>query len=139
MGMIVMVPVECHGAGCARPEQAGIFRSLGHLLWHTGAADMAVQADHPIGCGHHHVKIVRDQQDCTIYTSPGAMTEKMHIFLATYGLQDRRSDGGGLDEEGEDIEIVEMPLDELFKMARGGAINDAKTLILVQTLILEGV
>lgn len=74
-----------------------------------------------------------------VYPSPGALTEKMHLFLATYGLNDRRSDGGGLDHEGEHIEIVEMPLDELFKMARAGAIADAKTLILVQMLILQGV
>ena len=74
-----------------------------------------------------------------VYPSPGALTEKMHLFLATYGLNDRRSDGGGLDHEGEHIEIIEMPLDELFKMARAGAIADAKTLILVQMLILQGV
>ena len=74
-----------------------------------------------------------------VYPSPGALTEKMHLFLATYGLNDRRSDGGGLDHEGEHIEIVEMPLDELFKMARAGAIADAKTLILVQMLILQAV
>ena len=74
-----------------------------------------------------------------VYPSPGALTEMMHLFLATYGLNDRRSDGGGLEHEGEDIEIVEMPLDELFQMARAGAIADAKTLILVQMLILDGV
>jgi nudix-type nucleoside diphosphatase (YffH/AdpP family) len=84
-----------------------------------------------------HLEAVRNVGE--VYASPGVLTEKMHLFLATYGLQDRRSDGGGLDHEGEDIEIVEMPLDGLFKMARAGAIADAKTLILVQMLILEGV
>ena len=74
-----------------------------------------------------------------VYPSPGALTEKMHLFLATYGSDDRKSDGGGLDHEGEDIEIVEMPLDELFAMAGAGVIADAKTLILVQMLILQGV
>lgn len=74
-----------------------------------------------------------------VYASPGALTEKTNLFLATYGLQDRRSDGGGLDHEGEDIEIVEMPLDALFEMAKAGTIRDAKTLILVQMLILQGV
>ena len=84
-----------------------------------------------------HLEAVRKVGE--VYVSPGTLTEKIHLFLATYGLQDRRSDGGGLDHEGEDIEIIEMPLDELFQMARAGAINDAKTLILVQALILEGV
>ena len=39
--------------------------------------------------------------------------------------------------EGEKIEVVEVPLAELFDMARQGAIEDAKTLILVQRLMLE--
>jgi nudix-type nucleoside diphosphatase (YffH/AdpP family) len=73
-----------------------------------------------------------------VYTSPGTLTEKIHLFLATYGSVDRKSDGGGLDHEGEDIEIVEMPLDDLFNLARAGAITDAKTLILVQMLNLLG-
>ena len=84
-----------------------------------------------------HLEAVREVG--AVYPSPGALTEKMHLFLATYGLDDRKSDGGGLDHEGEDIEIVEMPLDELFAMARAGTINDAKTLILVQMLILQDV
>jgi len=73
-----------------------------------------------------------------VYPTPGALTEKTHLFLAAYGPDDRKSDGGGLDHEGEDIEIVEMPLDALFKMAGAGAITDAKTLILIQMLILQG-
>ena len=84
-----------------------------------------------------HLEAVRKVGE--VYASPGALTEKIHLFLATYGLQDRKSDGSGLDHEGEDIEIVEMPLDELFKMTRAGTIADAKTLILVQKLILQGV
>ena len=84
-----------------------------------------------------HLEAVRKVGE--VYASPGALTEKMHLFLATYGSDDRKSDGGGLDHEGEDIEIVEMPLDELFDMARAGTIADAKTLILVQKLILERV
>ncbi|HSG95265.1 MAG TPA: NUDIX hydrolase, partial [Afifellaceae bacterium] len=84
-----------------------------------------------------HLETVRNVG--AVYSSPGALTEKIHLFLATYDLQDRKSDGGGLDHEGEDILIVEMPLGELFKMARTGAITDAKTLVLVQKLILQGV
>lgn len=84
-----------------------------------------------------HLEAVRNVGE--VYASPGTLAEKTHLFLAAYGLGDRKSDGGGLDHEGEDIEIVEMPLDELFEMARAGAIADAKTLILVQMLILQGV
>lgn len=92
------------------------------------------EAEEEIGL---HLEAVRKVG--AVYPSPGALTEKVHLFLATYGLQDRKSAGGGLDHEGEDIEIVEMPLDELFKMARAGALTDAKSLILVQMLILQGV
>ena len=99
------------------PQQAAIREAVEELGLH-------LEAVHKVGA---------------VYASPGGLTEKIHLFLATYGLQDRKSDGGGLDHEGEDIEIVEMPLDELFDMARAGAIADAKTLILVQMLILDGV
>ena len=84
-----------------------------------------------------HLEAVRKVGE--VYPSPGALTENIHLFLAAYGPGDRKSDGGGLDHEGEDIEIVEKPLDELYEMAGAGAINDAKSLILVQMLILAGV
>ena len=69
--------------------------------------------------------------------SPGCLTETIRLYLATYGNGSRISDGGGLDHEGEDIEIVEMPLDELFAITRSGALLDAKTAILVQALMLR--
>jgi nudix-type nucleoside diphosphatase (YffH/AdpP family) len=69
--------------------------------------------------------------------SPGCLTETIRLYLATYGDGSRISDGGGLDHEGEDIEIVEMPLDELFAIMRSGALLDAKTAILVQALMLR--
>ena len=51
------------------------------------------------------------------------------------GLQ--RGSGGGNPHEGENIEVVEVPLAELYDMARKGALEDAKTLIIVQRLMLE--
>ncbi len=72
-----------------------------------------------------------------IVVSPGCLTETIRLFLATYSDGSRIADGGGLDHEGEDIEVIEMPLDNLFEAARGGSILDAKTLVLVQTLMLR--
>lgn len=72
-----------------------------------------------------------------VIMSPGCLTETIGLYLATYSEAGRISDGGGLDHEGEDIEVIEMPLDELFEAARSGAILDAKTLILVQALMLR--
>jgi len=73
----------------------------------------------------------------TVYPSIGTITEKMHLFLAEVSEADRIHEGGGVDHEGENIEVLEIPLTELFQMARDGRIPDAKTLIVVQRLMLE--
>jgi nudix-type nucleoside diphosphatase (YffH/AdpP family) len=73
----------------------------------------------------------------TVVPSAGTLTEQMHLFIADVSAGDRTEDGGGNPQEGEDIEIVEMPLAELYDRARRGDIADAKTLILVQRLMIE--
>jgi nudix-type nucleoside diphosphatase (YffH/AdpP family) len=73
----------------------------------------------------------------TAVPSGGTLTERMHLYIAEVSSEDRIEAGGGNPHEGEDIEVVEAPLDELFAMARRGAIEDAKTLILVQRLMIE--
>lgn len=72
-----------------------------------------------------------------VIMSPGALTETIRLYLATYGDGSRVSDGGGLDHEGEEIEIVEMPLDELYAIVGSGALLDSKTVILIQMLMLR--
>ena len=71
------------------------------------------------------------------WPSPGMLTERLSLFLAPYGASDRVGAGGGLAEEHEEIEVVEMPLGELAAMVDRGEIYDMKTLILVQTLRLR--
>jgi nudix-type nucleoside diphosphatase (YffH/AdpP family) len=68
------------------------------------------------------------------YTSPGSLTEHMHLFLATYDTPPDSHAGGGLAEEGEDIEVCELPLAIIARMSRNGAIQDLKTLLLIRTL-----
>lgn len=70
------------------------------------------------------------------YMSPGSVTEKLHFFVAEYEPRDRIRDGGGLVEEGEDIEVVEMPLDEALAGIRSGSIQDGKTVMLLQHVAL---
>jgi nudix-type nucleoside diphosphatase (YffH/AdpP family) len=70
------------------------------------------------------------------FMSPGSVTEKLAFFTAHYSAADRVSDGGGHVDEGEDIEVVEMPLDEAYRFCLDGRIVDAKTIILVQHLML---
>ncbi len=74
--------------------------------------------------------------DC--YMSPGSVTERVSLFLATYTDGDRVGPGGGLPSEGEDIEILEPTLDEAVAMIAAGAIVDAKTIILLLHLRLFG-
>jgi hypothetical protein len=68
--------------------------------------------------------------------SPGAITERIHLFVGTYSA--RAGKGGGLHDEGEDIEVLEMPLDAAMTMTRNGEIVDAKTIALLQYAKLEG-
>lgn len=72
-----------------------------------------------------------------IYMSPGSVTEKLSFFIAEYAPTDRISDGGGEACEGEDIEVLEMPLAEAMELVESGGIIDAKTVMLVQHLELE--
>ena len=73
----------------------------------------------------------------TVLPSAGTLTERMHLFIAEISDRDWVHHGGGKAGEGENIEIVEVPLAELFDRARRGEIQDAKTLILVQQLMLD--
>ncbi len=73
----------------------------------------------------------------SILPSAGTLTERMHLFVAEVSNADRINDGGGVEHEGEAIEVVEVPLAELYEMARRGALEDAKTLVIVQRLMIE--
>jgi len=72
------------------------------------------------------------------YTSPASVEEKIHLFLAPYHAGMKTGKGGGLAEENEHIEILEMPFTEAFAMIGNGNIRDAKTFILLQHLKLSG-
>jgi len=67
----------------------------------------------------------------------GISTERMSLFLAPYRAADRTAAGGGLAEEHENITVVEAPLAALRDMADRNALDDMKTLLLVQTLRLR--
>lgn len=65
------------------------------------------------------------------FMSPGSVTEKLHFFVAPYDAGMRIGDGGGLAEEGEDIEVLEVDIDEALAMVADGRIVDAKTILLL--------
>jgi hypothetical protein len=70
------------------------------------------------------------------YMSPGSVTEKLHFFIAEYEPGDRIRSGGGLEGEGEDIEVIEMPLAEALAGIANGTIQDGKTIMLLQHVAL---
>ena len=70
------------------------------------------------------------------YMSPGSVTEKLHFFVADYRAEDRVQAGGGMLEEGEDIEVIEMPLAEALAAITSGRIQDGKTILLLQHVAL---
>lgn len=71
------------------------------------------------------------------YMSPGSVTEKLYFFIAEYVEDDRQGAGGGLAEEGEDIEVLEWPLSQALAAIHSGEIMDAKTIMLLQHLALN--
>ena len=73
------------------------------------------------------------------YMSPGAVTEKIHFFIAPYTDHMRVSNGGGLATEHEDIEVLELTFKEALTMLSNGTIVDAKTIMLLQYAQLNGV
>src|ERR1700749_2351086 len=71
------------------------------------------------------------------FMSPGALTEKIHFFVAEYEPEMRIGPGGGLAHEGEDIEVLELLIDEALAMITDGRIADAKTIMLLQYAALH--
>lgn len=66
------------------------------------------------------------------YMSPGAVTEILHFFIGEYQPEMKVSEGGGLAEEHENIEVLEYPFNEAYQMIPSGEITDAKTIMLLQ-------
>lgn len=73
------------------------------------------------------------------YMSPGSVTEKLYFFIAEYADDDRSGTGGGLADEGEDIQVLEWPFEKALAAIRSGEIQDAKTIMLIQHLALQAV
>ena len=72
------------------------------------------------------------------FMSPGAITERLSLFVAEYNAVDRTGAGGGLPGEGEDIEVLEVSGEDAIAMIADGRIVDAKTIMLLQHARLAG-
>lgn len=71
------------------------------------------------------------------YPDPGAVLDKLSFFIGRIAASDRVEEGGGLDSEHEDIEVVQMPLEAAYALIASGDIRDAKTIILLQWAMLN--
>ncbi|QMU30851.1 GDP-mannose pyrophosphatase NudK [Adhaeribacter radiodurans] len=71
------------------------------------------------------------------YMSPGSVTEILYFFVAEYAKEMKVNEGGGVEHEQENIEVLELPLDEALQMIKTGEIKDAKTIMLLQYAKLE--
>ncbi len=72
------------------------------------------------------------------FMSPGSVTEKLSLFVGEYSPADRIDAGGGLPQEGEDIEVLEPDFETALAMIQDGRIVDAKTILLIQHVRLAG-
>ncbi|MDN3692862.1 GDP-mannose pyrophosphatase NudK [Chryseobacterium tructae] len=84
-------------------------------------------------------KISKVEKVFEAYMSPGSVTEILHFFIAEYSNEMKINDGGGLEEEGEHIEVLELPFEETLSMIDTGEIKDAKTIMLLQYLRIKGI
>jgi len=66
------------------------------------------------------------------FMSPGSVTEKLYFFVAQYDSAERQQDGGGVVEDGEDIETIELELEDALSRITSGEIRDGKTIMLLQ-------
>ena len=71
------------------------------------------------------------------YSSAGVLTELLHLYLAPYKEEQKKKNGGGLKEEGEDIKLVEIDFEKSYSMLKNGGIKDAKTIMLLQYFFYE--
>lgn len=84
-------------------------------------------------------KISKVEKIFEAYMSPGSVTEIIYFFIAEYSNEMKINGGGGLEEEGENIEVLELSFEKSLKMIDTGEIKDAKTIMLLQHLRIKGI
>ncbi len=155
-GQVVKREIEDHGnAVCVLPydpvrRMAIVVRQFRTPLLYAGADPALIEAiaglaegDDPPACARREameeagLRLEAVELVVRGWNMPGISAERMDLFLAVYAPADRVAPGGGLADEHEDIEVIELPLGALAEMADAGRLMDIKTLALVQTLRLR--
>jgi GDP-mannose pyrophosphatase NudK len=99
------------------------------LIDNNDSAEETITREIEEETGYH---IERVEKLFALYSSPGATTEQLHYFVAEYNEENKVHEGGGLDEEEENIEVLELSFNDAYNMIKTGEIVDAKTIILLQ-------
>ncbi|QFT00847.1 GDP-mannose pyrophosphatase NudK [Labrenzia sp. THAF191b] len=143
-----------HGAACLLydPERNCVLltRQFRLPVWAAGRDPMLIEAPAGLLEGAHpedrmRAELIEEtgfevsdlEHLFDAFSSPGSVTEYVAFFRGTYHLKDKVAEGGGKETEGEDIEVMHVPLDQALEMIRSGEIMDAKTIILLQELALR--
>lgn len=84
-------------------------------------------------------KVQKIEKIFEAYMSPGSVTEKLYFYIAEYHDQDRLNSGGGLADEGEDIEVLEWEFPKALQAIKNGEIVDGKTIMLIQHVALNNI
>ena len=101
--------------------------------------------DNPEDCIHRETeeetgyKVSDVRKIFEAYMSPGSVTELIYFFIAEYSPLMKVHDGGGMEHEQEDIEVLELPMEEAFGMISNGEIKDGKTIMLLQYAKLNNI
>jgi nudix-type nucleoside diphosphatase (YffH/AdpP family) len=91
-----------------------------------------LEVEEELGLRLHDVRRV-----FTCFMSPGSVTERLHFFIGRYDASMRMGAGGGIRDEGEDIEVIEPTIDQALQMIQDGGICDGKTVMLLQFAALN--
>ena len=155
-GQVMKREVEDHGTAVSvlpyDPERrvAMLVRLFRAPVFHTSGEPEMLEApaglldeDDPAHCARREaleevgLTLTSLEAVGVVWTMPGISTERMHLYLAPYGSDDRTGEGGGVVDEHENITVVEMDLAGLAALADRGGLSDLKTFALVQTLRLR--
>ncbi len=97
-----------------------------------------LDGDHPEDCIKKEVeeetgyKVENVKKVFESYMSPGSVTEILHFYIGEYAAHMKISEGGGAEDESENIEVLEIDFEKALEMIRTGEIKDAKTIMLLQ-------
>ncbi len=84
-------------------------------------------------------KITEVRKIFEAYMSPGSVTEILYFFIAEYAREMKVTEGGGVEHEGENIEVLELNIEKAMNMIQSGEIKDGKTIMLLQYIKLNNI